>query len=63
MRSVKTLLPSVIVSQICSPYSAQLTLFVRKYTNYKTFEEQIYEFEHFVQMVASVIMDHRYGGG
>ena len=37
--------------------------FVRIYTNFKTFPEQINEFDHFVRMVASVLMEHRYAGG
>jgi len=37
--------------------------FVRIYTNFKTFPEQINEFDHFVRMVASVLMERRYAGG
>ena len=37
--------------------------FVRIYTNFKTFPEQINEFDHFVRMVASVFIEHRYDGG
>ena len=62
MSSVKTRLALVGVSQICSPQSAQLP-FVRNYTNFKTFPEQINEFDHFVRMVASVLIEHIYAGG
>jgi len=37
--------------------------FVSIYTNFKTFPEQINEFDHFVRMVASVLIQHRYAGG
>jgi len=37
--------------------------FVGNYTNFKIFLEQINEFDHFVRMVASVFMEHRYAGG
>jgi len=36
--------------------------FFPNYTNFKTFPEQINEFDHFVRMVASVFMEHRYVG-
>jgi len=40
-----------------------MLLFVRNYTNFKTFQEQINEFDHFVRIVASVPMEHRYARG
>jgi len=38
-------------------------LFVRNYMNLKTFREHINELDHFVRMVASVFVEHRYVGG
>jgi len=38
-------------------------LFVRNYTNFKTFREQINELDHFVRIVATVFMGHRAVGG
>jgi len=38
-------------------------LFVRNYTNFKTFREQINELDHFVRIVASGFMEHRAIGG
>ena len=35
-------------------------LFFRNYMNFKTFRKHIYELDHFVRMVASVIVEHRY---
>jgi len=37
-------------------------LFVRNYMNFKTFREHINELYHFVRMVASVFVEHRYVG-
>ena len=64
MSSLKTRLALVGVSQFSSPYSAQLSLpFVPIYTNFKAFPEQINEFNNFVRIVASVLLEHRYAGG
>jgi len=38
-------------------------LFFRNYTNFMTFREEIYEFVHFVRMVASAFIEHRSAGG
>jgi len=38
-------------------------LFVRNYTNFKTFREHINDLDHFVWSVASGFMEHRYAGG
>jgi len=37
-------------------------LFVRNNMNFKTFREHIYELDHFVRMVVSVFVEHRYLG-
>ena len=37
-------------------------LFVRNYTNFKTFLEHVNEVDHFVRMVISVFMENRYVG-
>jgi len=61
--SVKTLLVSVGVSQVCSPlFSTVKLLFFRKYKNFMTFREEVYEFDHFVRMVSSVFIAHRSAG-
>ena len=64
MSSVKTPLASVGVRQVCSPYSAQLSLlFFLKYTNFMTFREKINEFDHFIRMASSVFIQHRSAAG
>ena len=44
-------------------FSTVKMLFVRNYTNFKTFREHINELDHFVRIVASVFMEHRDVGG
>jgi len=35
-----------------------MLLFFRKYTNLMTFREEIYEFDLFVRIVASIFIEH-----
>jgi len=61
--SVKTRLASVGVSQVYSPYSAHFgghSFVIIRIS--RLFPEQINEFDHFVRMVATVFMEHRYAG-
>jgi len=58
MWGVKTLLDSVALSQVCSAtFSTVKLLFFRKYTNFMTFREEIYEFDLFVLMVFSFFIE------
>jgi len=58
----KHFFPSVRLSQDCSPYSAQLTCYSFVITWISRLRERIYELDHFVRMVASVFVEHRYVG-
>ena len=63
MSSVTTLLASVVVSQVCSPYSSQLSSYSFVIIRIsKTFLEHINELDHFVGMEFSVFMENRYVG-
>jgi hypothetical protein len=50
-------------SNLLPIFSAVKLPFLRIYTNLKTFPEELNEFDHFVRMVASVLMERRYAGG
>jgi len=51
-----------IKSSLYPTFSTIKLLFYRKYTNFMTFREQINEFGHILQMVASVFIEHRSPG-
>ena len=53
---------SVRLSQVCIPYSAQLTCYSFVITWISRLFENIYELDHFVLMVTSVFVENRYVG-
>jgi len=49
-------------SSLSPIFSTVKSLFVRNYTNFITFREQIKKFDYFEWMLASVFIQHRYAG-
>jgi len=63
MSSVKTRLAVVGVIKFVADIQQVKMPFVRNYTYFKTFPEQINEIDHFVRTVASVSVECKYAGG